>query len=95
MDSSRQHDIHELKEGLKTAPDAVMRGNILKAGEKIQKEQHTGWVRQARQNMLKEKLAGRQENVRDIQDQVITQQRTNSASFGLAISAEDWERIYK
>jgi|PlaIllAssembly_1097288.scaffolds.fasta_scaffold367110_3 hypothetical protein len=69
MDIGRQKDIAELKKDLKKA-DPVMRKNIEEAGDKIRKEQGDGFLRSARESLLKAKHQGKQEDVRDISEQI-------------------------
>ena len=84
MDKGRVLDVKELKEDLKKTTDPLKRKLIEKAGNKIAAEQHDGWVRDARHKMIDEKLQGRQGNVRDIQDTMITKQRSNSVTYGFS-----------
>lgn len=92
MDISRQHDLKELKEDLKTATDPLTIKDIKEAGANIEREQHDGYIREARQVMIKERLQGRIQNVKDVQDNMINRRITTN--FGFNISDEQWQQIY-
>ena len=99
-DIGRQADIKELKKDLATTRDPKAVRLINEAGENIRKEQSDGWVKSARRKMIAERQAGRMQNVKDVQDDMI--ERKNKAGLGsskigfaLNISQKDWDRIFK
>jgi len=99
-DIGRQADIKELRKDLATTKDPKKIRLINQAGEKIRKEQSDGWVTSARRKMIAERQAGRIQNVRDIQHDMIDRKNkagTGSSKIGFAldISQEDWDRIFK
>lgn len=99
MDAGRKADLKQLRKDLKTTKDPKARKLIEEAGAKIHKEQADGWIKAAREKMIKERQAGRQQNVRDIQHEMINRGNGHgeilSRSFGMNISKEDWDRIFK
>lgn len=100
MDAGRKADIKELKKDLNQTRDPLKRRLINQAGENIRKEQSDGWVRSARERMIAERRAGRIQNVRDIQHDMIDRKAkaglgSSKIGFALDISQEDWDRIFK
>lgn len=74
MDIGRKHDIETMKQDLKKA-DPVMRRNIEEAGDKIKREQGDGYLRSARESLIRAKLRGESDNARDISEQIFSHVR--------------------
>lgn len=84
LDAGRKHDIKELKEDYKKTTDPVKKRLIEKAGKKIQAEQYDGWIRDARQTMIHERIQGRSMNVKDVQHEMISKRISKSVSYGFS-----------
>lgn len=86
MDIGRRHDIADIQKVKATTKDPLMRKVVEKAEYRIKEEQSDKWKRSAREIMISERLQGRQENVRDIQDGILNRQKAggviNSTGMG-------------
>lgn len=97
MDVGRKHDIAEIKKAVKSG-DSLLRKAALASGEKIRKEQGDGYLRSARESLIREKLKGNQNNVRDISEQIYKHNKHSQdvpigpSSFSFSLPESFWKK---
>jgi len=94
MDEGRKADIKELKKIRKTAPDKETVHNIKKVEKTIKNEQHDGWLKSARQSMIREAKRGNIKNAQDVQETVTKKVEKNLGIGKTSFSFNIPEGIY-
>lgn len=98
MDTGRRADIKELEKIRKTAPDKETLQNIKKVEKTIKNEQHDGWLKSARESMIREAKQGRIQDARGVQETVTKRMEKNlgvgKTRFGLNITEERHREIF-
>jgi len=85
MDEGRKQDIIELDRARKTAPDKETLYNINKAEKTIKNEQYDGYLRGAREALVKAAKTGKG-NVRDVQERILKKSNSGIGKTSFMIS---------
>jgi len=96
MDEGRKADIKELNKARATAPDKETLHNINKVEKVIKDEQHDGWLRSAREALVKAGKKGGKGNIQEVQQSI--ERRKNmgigKTRFKVNISAKRHKEIF-
>jgi hypothetical protein len=70
MDEGRKHDVKLVEQGLKS-PDPLMREVAKNTESKIKRQLNDKWTKSARERLIEETLAGREDNAHQIRDDMV------------------------
>jgi len=85
MDEGRKQDIIELDRARKTAPDKETLYNIDRVKKTIKNEQYDGYLRSAREALVKAAKTGKG-NVRDVQERILKKSNSGIGKTTFMIS---------